>query len=46
MTLTRIVKIRVPVASISCVLIALISFIMKLYLLFRVNFLYSKVIFN
>ena len=28
------------------VLIALISFIMKFYLIFRVNFLYSKVVFH
>ena len=34
MKLTRIVK------------IALISFIMKFYLLFRVNVLYSKVVFH
>ena len=36
----------VPVVTTNCVLIALISFIMKFYLLFRVNFLYSKVFFH
>ena len=34
-----------PVVTTNCVLIALISFITKFYLLFRVNFLYSKVVF-
>ena len=29
-----------------CVLMALISFILKFYLLFRVNFLYLKVVFH
>ena len=36
----------VPVVTTNCVLIALISFVMKFYLLFRVNFLYSKVVFH
>ena len=37
---------RFPVVTTNCVLIALISFIMKFYLLFLVNFLYSKVVFH
>ena len=36
----------VPVVTTNCVLIALISFITKFYFLFRVNFLYSKVVFH
>ena len=33
-----------PVVTTNRVLIALISFIVKFYLLFRINFLYSKVV--
>ena len=36
----------VPIVTTNCVLIALISYIMKFYLYFRVNFLYSKAVFH
>ena len=37
---------RFRIVDTDCVLIALISFIIKFYLLFRVNFLHSKLVFH
>ena len=47
LSLSEVMSISSPlISATNCVLIALISFIMKFYLLFRVNFLYSKVVFH
>ena len=44
LSLSEVMSVSAPLTN--CVLIALISFIMKFYLLFRVNFLYSKIVFH
>ena len=44
LSLSEVMLVSSPLTN--SVLITLISFIMKFYLLFRVNFLYSKVVFH